>query len=138
LECCRSLVFFLLPERITSLDDPDEKAKGMSAGADEYLTKPVNRTELLTRIKSMIRLKQYQEQLTLRNVSELPLDEKGKIDKTANDVQPSHSVLLVDDNSRDVFLIQELLKNEPYHPHTHNVYVLTHNESSKRCIISVK
>ena len=99
---------------VTSLDDPDEKAKGMSAGADEYLTKPVNRTELLTRIKSMVRLKQYQEQLTIRNVSELPFSGKSKFEKLMEEDLGLKRVLLVDDNDKDILLIEQFLKNEPY------------------------
>ena len=48
---------------ITAMDGTDNKIKGLEAGADEFLNKPVNRAELLARIKSLLKLKQYQDQL---------------------------------------------------------------------------
>ena len=42
---------------ITALDDMDSKVKAIEAGADDFLTKPVNKIELLARTKSLIRLK---------------------------------------------------------------------------------
>ncbi len=49
---------------ITALDGHDYKVMGFEAGADEFLNKPINTFELLTRVKSLLKMKQYQEQLT--------------------------------------------------------------------------
>ncbi len=54
---------------ITGLYEPENKLKGLEAGADEFLPKPVDRTELLVRIRWMLRLKEYQEQLLNRSLS---------------------------------------------------------------------
>lgn len=40
---------------LTALDAVDDKVKGLSSGADDYLTKPFDFRELLARIKSLIR-----------------------------------------------------------------------------------
>lgn len=48
---------------ITALDGHDYKVMGFEAGADEFLNKPINTFELLTRVKSLLKMKQYQEQL---------------------------------------------------------------------------
>ena len=40
--------------------------KGLEAGADDFLTKPVNDTALVTRVKSLVRLKLLSDELTLR------------------------------------------------------------------------
>ena len=50
---------------VTAFGGSEYEIKGLEAGADESLNKPVNRTELLTRVKSLIRLRQYKEQMTL-------------------------------------------------------------------------
>jgi len=42
---------------VTALKERDDKLKGIEAGADDFLTKPIDRVELLTRIKSLIRVK---------------------------------------------------------------------------------
>ncbi len=42
---------------MTALSDVEDRIKGLEAGADDFLTKPVNREELLARIRSSLRLK---------------------------------------------------------------------------------
>ncbi len=43
---------------VTSLDPGQERIKGLDAGADDFLTKPVNQAELLARVRSLVRVKQ--------------------------------------------------------------------------------
>jgi adenylate cyclase len=42
---------------VTSLDAKDERLRGLEAGADDFLTKPVDRSELLARAQSLLRVK---------------------------------------------------------------------------------
>jgi class 3 adenylate cyclase/CheY-like chemotaxis protein len=42
---------------VTSLDPAQERIKGLEAGADDFLTKPINQGELLARVKSLLRIK---------------------------------------------------------------------------------
>ena len=42
---------------VTSLDAGQERIKGLEAGADDFLTKPVNQQELLARVRSLLRIK---------------------------------------------------------------------------------
>jgi adenylate cyclase len=46
---------------VTALGAQDEKVKAIEAGADDFLTKPVNQLELLARVKSLLRIKQYHD-----------------------------------------------------------------------------
>ena len=48
---------------ITALDDKRDLAEGLSAGADDFLTKPVNRLELQARVRSMLRIKHQFDEL---------------------------------------------------------------------------
>lgn len=48
---------------LTALSDLETHEKAMASGADDFLTKPINRTELLIRVRSLIRVKKLNEQL---------------------------------------------------------------------------
>lgn len=54
---------------VTGLTDVQDKLDGLEAGADEFLSKPVNTAELTVRIKNMLKLRRYEEQLINRALS---------------------------------------------------------------------
>ena len=47
---------------VTSLAETSDRLKGLAAGADEFLTKPVDRTELVTRVRTLLRLKRLRDE----------------------------------------------------------------------------
>jgi two-component system cell cycle response regulator len=51
---------------VTALSDVADRLRGLEAGADEFLTKPVNDTALFARVRSLVRLKRMMEELRLR------------------------------------------------------------------------
>ena len=51
---------------ITSLDPAQERIKGLEAGADDFLPKPVNQPELLARVKSLLRIKSLYDEVERR------------------------------------------------------------------------
>lgn len=99
---------------ITSLTGLDDKTKGMQAGADEFLNKPVNKTELSTRVKSLIRLKKYHEQLKSRNNSESSLIKSTQTTAPFKRRKGTPVVLMVEDNEKDYRLLKAHLNGEPY------------------------
>jgi cyclic di-GMP phosphodiesterase len=48
---------------LTSLASDDDRIRGIMCGADDFLTKPVNKHELLARVHSLLRLKQFTDEL---------------------------------------------------------------------------
>lgn len=61
-EVCRALranpATALLPVvMVTALDPDTERVKGIEAGADDFLSKPINQAELLARVKSLLRIR---------------------------------------------------------------------------------
>ena len=54
---------------VTALDQPEDRVKGLEAGADDFLTKPVNDLALFCRVKSLVRLKMLTDELRARSPS---------------------------------------------------------------------
>jgi signal transduction histidine kinase len=48
---------------VTALQEKGHRIKAMEAGADDFLSKPVDQTELLVRVKSLLRVKTYHDDL---------------------------------------------------------------------------
>ncbi|KPF56171.1 MULTISPECIES: PleD family two-component system response regulator [Rhizobium/Agrobacterium group] len=52
---------------VTALDQPSDRVRGLQAGADDFLTKPVNDLQLISRVKSLVRLKTLTDELRIRH-----------------------------------------------------------------------
>jgi class 3 adenylate cyclase/CheY-like chemotaxis protein len=48
---------------VTALDPAQERVKGLEAGADDFLSKPINQPELLARVRSLLRIKEFHDQV---------------------------------------------------------------------------
>jgi two-component system cell cycle response regulator len=81
---------------VTALSEKEDRIRGLEAGADDFLTKPVADGPLFARVRSLIRLKVMMDELRLRGVTnvKLGMDENelslGKISDA--------KILLVDDD----------------------------------------
>ena len=60
---------------ITALHEISDMERGVESGTDDFLTKPVNKLELLPRVKSLLRLRHYKSELerTLAYLADLEL-----------------------------------------------------------------
>lgn len=52
---------------LTALNDVADRIRGIEAGADDFLSKPFNREELLTRVKSLLRIKTLYDDIETKN-----------------------------------------------------------------------
>ena len=48
---------------ITALDQPSDIERAVEAGTDDFLSKPINKSELLLRVRSMLKARQYKREL---------------------------------------------------------------------------
>ena len=60
----------------TALDSTEDKVEGLEAGADDYITKPIDFAELKARLRSMLRIKRLQEALEEREKELLEVNER--------------------------------------------------------------
>lgn len=57
---------------VTALNEIEDKVKGIEAGADDFISKPFNKLELLARVKSLLRIKYLHDELELK-IAELEI-----------------------------------------------------------------
>ena len=55
---------------VTALDQPSDRVKGLEAGADDFLTKPVDDIALITRVRNLARLKMLTDEMLMRASTE--------------------------------------------------------------------
>lgn len=82
---------------VTALDQIADRVRGLEAGADDFLTKPVSDVALVTRVKSLTRLKMLTDELRLRAESsrEMGFDRELDLNRIAG--TSKGRILLVDD-----------------------------------------
>ena len=87
---------------VTALDQPSDKVQGLKAGADDFLTKPVDDIALITRVKNLARLKALNDEMLLRMASgaEIGLVRGATPDWSKAEV--GARILLVEDQERAV------------------------------------
>jgi two-component system cell cycle response regulator len=93
---------------ITALDEPSDRVAGLEAGADDFLAKPVNDVALITRVKSLVRLKLLTDELMMRvsTSAELGLDDAFDPASLGGE---GGKVLVVDDAPATVDRIRQTL-----------------------------
>jgi len=69
----------LLILMVTALNEPSDFERGVQVGTDDFLTKPVNKVELLCRIRSLLRVRHLKTQLdrTLAYLAEVERESRG-------------------------------------------------------------
>ena len=100
---------------VTALSSTQDKVKGLEAGAEEFLSKPVNREEIRTRIASVLKLKQYRTQLDIRKKTECSLQIEKVHNKKELRQKDLPKVLIVDDDPNEQKLLLNYLKDENFH-----------------------
>src|SRR5471032_2810051 len=84
---------------VTALSEKSDRLKGLEAGADDFLTKPINDMALFARVKSLVRIKMLLDELRLRDRTSLQMGVTSATNNTfVADVTGSR-VLIVDDDS---------------------------------------
>jgi two-component system cell cycle response regulator len=82
---------------VTALDQPQDRVRGLEAGADDFLTKPVSDLALITRVKSLVRLKMLTDELRLRANTGRDLGLEPMLDLKDESGGRKAKILVVDD-----------------------------------------
>ena len=84
---------------VTALDQPSDRLRGLEAGADDFLTKPVDDTALLARVRSLVRLKALIDELRTRAVASRDYGIGDPLAAAAAETGQNAHVLIVDDRA---------------------------------------
>jgi two-component system, cell cycle response regulator len=86
---------------VTALDQPSDRVAGLEAGADDFLTKPVDDAALFARVRSLVRLKMMTDELRMRETTGQGM---GLVDPatTLMDANPTGRILIIEDRPESV------------------------------------
>jgi len=97
---------------VTALDQPSDRVKGLEAGADDFLTKPVTDVALISRVRSLARLKMVTDELRMRAVTSKEIGIQSPEKDAVNETGRNGRVLIVDDRPNSYERIIETLGQE--------------------------
>lgn len=97
---------------VTALDQPDDRVRGLEVGADDFLTKPVNDLALITRVKSLVRLKMLTDELRMRAATGRDLGVEQMLDIRTGSGGKQGRMLVVDDRPTSYERIVRFLATE--------------------------
>ena len=95
---------------VTALNDMAHKVRGLSVGADDFLTKPIDDVALFARIKSLTRLKTAADELLMRDKTREQFGLfAGEVMSYASQIHEA-KVLIVDDDLAQTFQMKKKLE----------------------------
>jgi two-component system, cell cycle response regulator len=97
---------------VTALDQPSDKVRGLEAGADDFLTKPIPELSLIARVRSLARLKMVTDELRMRAVTSRDIGIESPEREALADTGRGGRVLIVDDRPASYERIAETLSKE--------------------------
>ncbi len=97
---------------VTALDQQADRVAGLEAGADDFLTKPVEDLALFARVRSLTRLKMMTDELRARYATGKDLGIVEKIDASINPGEAR--ILIIDDNEDQAVRLKSTIDDAKY------------------------
>ena len=97
---------------VTALDQPSDKVRGLEAGADDFLTKPISELALIARVRSLARLKMVTDELRMRVLTSREIGIESPEREAVADTGRQGRVLIVDDRPASYERIAAMLAKE--------------------------
>ena len=97
---------------VTALDQASDRIKGLEAGADDFLTKPVSDVALIARVRSLVRLKMMTDELRMRAVTSKEIGIENPAREAIADTGKGGRVLVVDDRKASYERLHAMLADE--------------------------
>ena len=98
---------------VTALDQPADRVRGLEAGADDFLTKPIDEIALIARVRSLARLKVTVDELRNRATTTVALGMIAPFASPNADDGKRGRIMIVDDRASSAERLAHAL--EPHH-----------------------
>ena len=99
---------------VTALDQPSDRVRGLESGADDFLTKPVPDVALISRVRSLARLKMVTDELRMRAVTSKEIGIHSPEKEAVAETGRNGRILIVDDRPNSYERIVETLSPRAY------------------------
>lgn len=103
---------------VTALSDVADRVRGLEAGADDFLTKPVNDIALFARVRSLVRLKMMMDEWRLRETTSGQFGVLATTPSAREESTRDARVLILEDSPVDLEKIVETVKRDGGLPRT--------------------
>jgi two-component system cell cycle response regulator len=97
---------------VTALDQASDRVKGLEAGADDFLTKPVSDVALVARVRSLVRLKMMTDELRMRALTSKEIGIENPAREAIADTGRGGRVLVVEDRKASYERLQAMLAED--------------------------
>jgi two-component system cell cycle response regulator len=97
---------------VTALDQSSDKVRGLEAGADDFLTKPIPELALTARVRSLARLKMVVDELRMRALTSRDIGIESPEREALADTGRDGRVLIVDDRPASYERVAAMLSEE--------------------------
>ncbi len=97
---------------VTALDQPSDRVRGLEAGADDFLTKPIPELALIARVRSLARLKMVTDELRMRVLTSREIGIELPEREAVADTGRQGRVLIVDDRPASYERVAAILAKE--------------------------
>src|SRR5277367_5122068 len=97
---------------VTALDQPSDRVRGLEAGADDFLTKPIPELALIARVRSLTRLKMVTDELRMRVLTSREIGIESPEREDVADTGRGGRVLIVDDRPASYERVASMLAKE--------------------------
>ena len=111
---------------VTALDHPSDRVRGLEAGADDFLTKPVDDIALVKRVRNLARLKMLTDEMLMRSSTEEQMGLAGDWLTPLDQVVRRGRILVIEDQESAFERIEEALQGE---------FELTHETDPARALL---
>ena len=99
---------------VTALTDTEDKVRGLEAGADDFLSKPINDTALMARVRSLVRLKMTTDEWRVRENTASQLGVVSGSSNVMTESAENANILMIEDKDFEERKIIETLKQDDH------------------------